>query len=501
MSRFRTDLTLYEQETNIDLIQGLFEKVSEELKKIYLGTSLMRRVDSIMISGGCRHLSRLQLAHTVNRNALFTLKKADVDMEIPEGLEHYLNEFDENQVTYHSDKPQDEKLLTAFQDAVQIEQLFTEELKTTEDYAYLTRFSDEQIVLDETGSFQAIRGGKTLTSTTMYNPVEPEGTIRKKAGETHFGYVGCFAETVDQDINRKIIDSCDFKPNIHSETKFGAEELGRTHENGDTNILVGDGGFISQNLVYKAESYDIQLIGTDLTGKDTPDQMAYFTLDEETQEVVCPAGYKADRVSQTKDKESYHVSFFKDHKCSNCPHQKTCPLTSNKRVFSGKISRKQINRARTQRMMETEEFKKFYCFRNGVEAIPSQRRRVQRIDEASAPGFLRKKLWYTMAIIGINIRRAIRYGLEDGENSLIKGGVRPEKDRNHLIEGETASKRGEKAENSAKISIQILKTCEILIDFTISRIFERIQSKIVYGICIVIEKLDFGKVQHILRGA
>lgn len=67
-------------------------------------------------------------------------------MEIPEGLEHYLNEFDENQVTYHSDKPQDEKLLTAFQDAVQIEQLFTEELKTTEDYAYLTRFSDEQIV-------------------------------------------------------------------------------------------------------------------------------------------------------------------------------------------------------------------------------------------------------------------------------------------------------------------------------------------------------------------
>lgn len=124
LTSFRTALTLYEQETNIDLIKGLFEKVSEELKKIYLGTSLMLRVDSIMISGGCRHLSRLQLAHTVNRNALFTLKKADADMEIPEGLEHYLNEFDENQVTYHSDKPQDEKLFTAFQDAVQIEQLF-----------------------------------------------------------------------------------------------------------------------------------------------------------------------------------------------------------------------------------------------------------------------------------------------------------------------------------------------------------------------------------------
>ncbi len=107
----------------------------------------------------------------------------------------------------------------------------------------------------------------------------------------------------------------------------------------------------------------------------------------------------------------------------------TCPLTSHKRVFSGKISRKQINRARTQRMMETEEFKKFYRFRNGVEAIPSQLRRVQRIDEAAAPEFLRKKLWYTMAITGINIRRAIRYGLEDGENSLSKGGVPPKKTR------------------------------------------------------------------------
>lgn len=66
-------------------------------------------------------------------------------------------------------------------------------------------------------------------------------------------------------------------------------------------------------MVDKAESYDIQLIGTDLTGKDTPDQMADFTLDEETQEVVCPAGYKADRVSQAKEKESCHVSFFKEH--------------------------------------------------------------------------------------------------------------------------------------------------------------------------------------------
>lgn len=80
-------------------------------------------------------------------------------------------------------------------------------------------------------------------------------------------------------------------------------------------------------------------------------------------------------------------------------------------------------------MMETEEFKKFYRFRNGVEAIPSQLRRVQRIDEAAAPEFLRKKLWYTMAITGINIRRAIRYGLEDGENSLSKGGVPPKKTR------------------------------------------------------------------------
>lgn len=87
-----------------------------------------------------------------------------------------------------------------------------------------------------------------------------------------------------------------------------------------------------------------------------------------------------------------------------------------------------------------------------------------------------------MAITGINIRRVIRYGLEDGENSPSKEVVHPEKARNYLIEGETASKRGEKAGNSAKISIQILKTCEILIDFTISRIFQQVQSKIVYGI-------------------
>lgn len=100
---------------------------------------------------------------------------------IPKNLAHCIEDYDENQVTYHDHRPLQEKMETAFKDAVEIKNMVPESLCTEEDYVLLVRFIDEQINLDQEGNFQSIRAGKELKSDTMTNPADPESAVRKKS--------------------------------------------------------------------------------------------------------------------------------------------------------------------------------------------------------------------------------------------------------------------------------------------------------------------------------
>lgn len=418
LNRFRAANSLYTRETGIDLIAQFMDKIADALKNKYLGTNRKRRMDSVMIDNGCRKLSRLQLAHVINKNALFLLDEHQIS--IPDELYHYIEDFDENKVTYHSKQSASDKLLNACQDACAIRDLIPSTLQDNEDVLLLKRFISEQVILNPDGSFESVRDGKTLTSTTLNNPAEPDSTIRKKAGETHQGFVGNFAETVDTDTNRKFIDSADFQPNIYSDSQFCKDEIQKMAEAGDTTSLCVDGAYAGIDNVNEAAQHGIKLIGTAMAGKETPDLVADFVIDDDEQTVICPNGKKADRAVYSEKTESYRVSYFKNTTCKGCPFAAcgNCPFKEHKRVRSGNISRKMIQRAEIQRTIRSDEFEENYRFRNGVEAIPSQLRRNQKIDNLPYRGFLRKKMGYFLAITAINVRRALRYAQEDAKKVL-----------------------------------------------------------------------------------
>lgn len=90
-----------------------------------------------------------------------------------------------------------------------------------------------------------------------------------------------------------------------------------------------------------------------------------------------------------------------------------CSLKKAKKGRAGHVSQKKIDRARLQRIMSTSEYKEKYRFRNGAEAIPSQLRRNQNIDHLPAKGLVRKKIWYLLSLLAINVRRALKYSAED----------------------------------------------------------------------------------------
>lgn len=418
LNRFRAANAFYMQQTGIDLLHEFAEKLAKSLKDAYLGTNLKRRMDSIMVDNGARKLSRLQLAHVVIKNMLMVLDENKI--AIPENLQHYIEDFDENKVTYHSHTPAAAKLQTAFQDACAVRDLIPGTLNDCEEAQMLIRFVSEQVNTNTDGSFHSVRDGKELNSTVLNDPVEPESTFRKKAGENHQGYVGNFAETVDLDTNRKIIDSFDFQPNIYSDSKFAKDEIQKMAEEGDETTLVADGAYISVDNINEAAEHGIQLVGTAMTGKETPDLTADFEIDEETKTVTCPNGKTADRVTYYEKTDSWNISFHKETTCKDCPFAATgrCPMKNHKRVRSGTISQKKIQRAHLQRTMKSEEAIANYRFRNGVEAIPNQLRRNQKIDTLPFRGLVRKKFGYTLAITAINVRRVLKYAQEDAKQAL-----------------------------------------------------------------------------------
>lgn len=418
LNRFRAANALFEAEHGYSLIHAFFDDFSRNLKDLYGFTSegkKKRRMDSIMIDAGCKKMNRIELLHTCISNALLTLEEKEVS--IPENLSHYLEDFDRNAVTYHDKGRASDKLNILGADAVMTLHLFSESMRDSEDFVNLKRVIGDQLILTEDGQFSSVKDGKELNSKVLQNPSDPEATFRTKAGENHVGYVGNFAETVDEETGLAIIDSADLQPNIHSDSKFCRAEIEKMAEEEDHTVLVADGAYGSDENFSKAKENGIELVTTALTGKDTPDLFADFeiTEDQERIQIRCPNGLYPSRCSYDPKSDSWSVSYIAK-RCENCPLQSSCPLSRRKNVRSGKVSRKKINRARMQRDLQSDRLKKLTRFRNGVEAVPSQLRRKQKIDSIPVMGRVRKKIWYLMDLMAINVRRIIRFEKQRSEN-------------------------------------------------------------------------------------
>lgn len=222
----------------------------------------------------------------------------------------------------------------AFRDAFNLYRNYPEDLKSAEEFKQLDRFVKEQINQSETEEFEGIKPGNELPSTTLNNPAEPESTARTKAGKLHLGYVGNFVETVDNDTNRKFIDSADFQPNIYSDSQFAKDKIDRMRERNDATPLVTDGSYSDVDNVNLAAEAGIERLCTDLAGRKTPDLMADFEIDEENGTVICPNGQKPVKCTKTESVEGYWVSFDKKI-CDTCPLRERFPLKNRKRVRSG----------------------------------------------------------------------------------------------------------------------------------------------------------------------
>ena len=97
----------------------------------------------------------------------------------------------------------------------------------------------------------------------------------------------------------------------------------------------------------------------------------------------CPGGF--DAFASNYDYLNDSIRFFQDAKvCADCPLSSQCPVDGSDMLLSVTINAKQTRLIRRRRNQETEEFKKKYRKRSGIEATNSGLKRTTELSRLRA---------------------------------------------------------------------------------------------------------------------
>ena len=408
LKRFRKRCLTYETEHDVDLIHECIQELSSEMAKLMKISGQIQRMDSLMVASNIKRLSRMELLYTCVSNFVTYLHKAEGDGKLA-GLEHYYDPNDMNAVIYHKKTdPEDNRLQTILSDADKLLSSCEGGYDDVEHYQLLVRVIREQTIGNEDGSLRLkTREDGGMDSNILQNPADPEATYREKAGKKNRGYVANITEDVGE--NGSIVTDYQFEQNTHNDTEFLNDHLEGEERTAERRTLVADGAYSSDELRKKADEKNIDLVTTDLTGRETNDIYADFVFSEDGEKIVsCPAGNKPESTGIVRSTEKCRASFNRRH-CENCPHRDQCnPKISNKKAVVY-VSKKQSERARAQRRMDTPLFNIIARIRNGVETIPSMLRRRYDIDHMPVRGTIRMKHLFGFKIGALNFRKLSIY--------------------------------------------------------------------------------------------
>ena len=410
LERFLKRVADYKEKTEIDLIHDCIVGLSKSIAKIMRISGKCFRMDSMMLDALITNLSRPELIYTCLSNLVKELNKTNI--ELPEELIHYTQPNDFNAVIYHDKKTSKEKMEVLLKDVDTVYEICSKhKYEKTAAYRLFDRCMNEQTIVED--GVRRLRTKKEgINSSMLQNPSDPDATYREKAGKGHKGYVANFEESVGT--NGSVITDYQFEQNTYSDEQFLKDNLENKEVQEDGTILTTDAAYISEENKQLAESKNITLIATNLTGKETPDIMGDFEFNEEgTQITKCPAGHEPIK-STYYEKTGTCRAVFDKKCCENCPHKEECKAKFGKKNAAVTTSIKSKNRALTQRQRKTKEFKYYSRFRNGVETVPSMMRRLFGADNLPR-GKKRGSLVFGFKIGAFNMGKLMRFRMGMGK--------------------------------------------------------------------------------------
>lgn len=415
LSRFRERLYHYSLEHDEDLLEEEMKALTERFAEHMNLNSNIKRMDSLMVASHCKRMSRLEILYTTTSNAVKLIHKLGGDELLPSELLHYLNQDDENKVIYHC-KGEDitSRLENVISDACRVRVLMEDDSwHGFSEYQLLIRVLGEQTDVDDEGNVIP-KDKKTISTTSVQNPSDPDATYRKKAGKEHKGYVANLVETIGEGGN-SLITNFSYKTNHHSDSDFCKEYLADRPENAPQETMIADGAYGGHDNQVLAQEHNVKLVTTALTGQQPDEIFSEFVLSDDGREVVkCPMGNVPLKTTHYP-KTGMCRALFPQECCVNCPYKDRCKGKPQKKTYAVHVSSKMVERASYKKQLSTDEYKVLTKQRNAIEGIPSVLRRKYRIDEIPVFGFIRSKMFFVTKVVAYNFNKLRRYNKQQRE--------------------------------------------------------------------------------------
>lgn len=206
-----------------------------------------------------------------------------------------------------------------------------------------------------------------------------------------------------------IVTDYQYEQNTYSDSQFLKNHLEKESGHTEPAVIVTDGAYSGTANEELAAGKNVQLVTTNLTGREAQDIAADFEFNEDGTKVEKCAGGFGSKSCSYNPKTGQCTASFHRSQCEQCPHKAQCRPKTFKRTCRKTISANTKRHTEQQRYRGTEEFSRLSSFRNGVEAIPSMLRRKYHVDHMPVRGLIRSRFFFGCKISALNFGKFCRY--------------------------------------------------------------------------------------------
>ena len=413
---FRRRLSEHALKTGENLVTGMFEHITDEqVRKLGLNTK-MQRMDSTQLLSNIADLSRLELLVEALQRLYRVLSEAD-QAKYAEVFQPYIQES-AGQYTYRIKGK--EAVWQHIEEVGKVLYVLLGQLEGYQEeavYQIVKRFFAENFTLIDKQVKAKIN--REISPGCLQSLDDLEATYRVKCNRSYKGFVANVAETCDPANPVQLIDAVQTAVNRETDNSLLHEALPSLVERTEMNLLVTDGGYISQENDEEMRSRNIEHITTGLTGTLPNHEQGKKALSDFEMELdregnvtkaVCPAGHSA-VISQSASGKSFKFTFAPTA-CLACAFFQAdqCPVQTNKHnsIFFLPVPKDRARSSQRRRRFDCckEEAR---ALRPAVEATIFQVKHTLRGAKLRVRGLFRTTCVITCSALAVNLRRIYRY--------------------------------------------------------------------------------------------
>ena len=314
--------------TGQNLIEAVFDSLTQEqLKTLKIKTNIQRS-DSFMAMSNIRSYGRTQLLIEMLIRLHRVLSDQD-KAKFKELLAPYIKQSS-GQYIYSIDRGsiphEQEKLANLYHT---LYQALKDRYKDVEVFGIFERvYTEHFTVVDEKIT---VKGGKELNGSTLQSPDDIDATYRKKRTEHYKGQSVNITETCNPDNELELISDVTVRSNNTDDSEILNDRLETIVEKTpDLEELHTDGAYGSEENDKKMEELEITHVQTAVRGKKANVAMEIEEASDGDYTVKCPKQTVHSQKTKTRYKACFDLRI-----CEQCPLNGACPAKqqSYKRVY------------------------------------------------------------------------------------------------------------------------------------------------------------------------